>query len=69
MKNSFNYTKEAKVLFNNKENNRHIGLISGNRILPRIYWWIFIINLFITKVHPIYVQRRVSKYKKRIWSY
>lgn len=51
MKNSFNYTKEAKVLLNNKENNRRIGLISGNRILPRIYLWIFIINLFITKAH------------------
>ena len=32
--------------------------------LPLIYWWIFIINLFVTKGHPIYVQRRLGKHKK-----
>lgn len=67
MKNSFNFTKEAKVLLNNKENNRNIGLISGNRILPRIFWWIFMINLFVAKGHPFYVQRRLGKHKKGIW--
>ena len=29
-----------------------------------IWWWVFIINLFVTKGHPIYVQRRVGKHKK-----
>lgn len=32
--------------------------------LPLIYWWIFIINLFATKGHPFYVQRRLGKHKK-----
>lgn len=32
--------------------------------LPLIYWWIFIINLFATKCHPFYVQRRLGKHKK-----
>ncbi len=31
---------------------------------PLLYWWIFIINLFVTKGHPIYVQQRVGKHKK-----
>jgi len=29
-----------------------------------LWWWIFIINLIVTKGHPIYVQRRVGKHKK-----
>ena len=28
------------------------------------WWWVFIINLFITKGHPIYVQKRLGKHKK-----
>ena len=28
------------------------------------WWWIFIINLFVTKGRPIYVQQRIGKNKK-----
>lgn len=33
-------------------------------LLPLLYWWVFIVNLFATKGHPIYVQKRVGKHKK-----
>lgn len=29
-----------------------------------IWWWVFIINLFVTKGHPFYSQKRIGKYKK-----
>lgn len=29
-----------------------------------IWWWIFPINLIVTKGHPIFVQKRVGKHKK-----
>lgn len=32
--------------------------------LPLIYWWIFIVNLIVTKGHPFYVQKRLGKHKK-----
>lgn len=32
--------------------------------LGLLWWWVFIINLFATKGHPIYVQRRLGKHKK-----
>lgn len=28
------------------------------------WWWIFIINLFVTKGHPVYIQKRFGKHKK-----
>ena len=28
------------------------------------WWWIFIINSFVTKGHPVYVQQRLGKHKK-----
>lgn len=28
------------------------------------WWWIFIVNLIVTKGHPIYVQKRLGKHKK-----
>lgn len=31
---------------------------------PLLYWWIFIVNLFVTKGHPFYVQKRLGKHKK-----
>ena len=32
--------------------------------LALLWWWVFIINLIVTKGHPIYVQRRLGKHKK-----
>ena len=32
--------------------------------LALIWWWVFIINLIVTKGHPIYVQKRLGKHKK-----
>lgn len=29
-----------------------------------LWWWIFIINLFVSKGHPIYVQKRIGKHEK-----
>ncbi len=29
-----------------------------------IWWWVFIINAFVTKGHPIYVQQRIGQHKK-----
>ncbi len=29
-----------------------------------LWWWVFIINVFVTKGHPFYVQRRIGKNKK-----
>ena len=28
------------------------------------WWWIFTVNLFVSKGHPIYIQRRLGRYKK-----
>ena len=28
------------------------------------WWWVFIINCFVTKGHPIYIQQRIGKHKK-----
>lgn len=30
---------------------------------PLLYWWILLINLFVTKGHPFYVQKRLGKHK------
>ena len=32
---------------------------------PFFGWWIFVINPFVTKGHPIYIQRRLGKHKKK----
>lgn len=32
--------------------------------LSFFWWWIFIINLFVTRGHPVYAQRRLGKDKK-----
>lgn len=32
--------------------------------LGLFWWWIFIVNLIITKGHPIFVQKRIGKNKK-----
>ena len=32
--------------------------------LSLLWWWVFIINLIVTKGHPLYVQRRLGKHKK-----
>lgn len=32
--------------------------------LPLLWWWVFLINLFVTKGHPFFVQKRVGKHKK-----
>ena len=32
--------------------------------LPLVYWWVFIVNLFVSKGHPLYVQKRLGKHKK-----
>lgn len=32
--------------------------------LPFLWWWIFIINLFVTKGHPIFVHKRIGYHKK-----
>lgn len=29
-----------------------------------LWWWVFIINLFVTKAHPIFRQERYGKHKK-----
>lgn len=29
-----------------------------------LWWWVFIINLIVTKGHPLYIQRRLGKHKK-----
>ena len=29
-----------------------------------LWWWVIVINLFITKGHPFYVQQRLGKHKK-----
>lgn len=32
--------------------------------LGLLWWWVFIINLFVTKGHPIFKQKRLGKHKK-----
>ena len=32
--------------------------------IPLFWWWIILINLFVTKGHPIYVQQRYGKHKR-----
>ncbi len=42
-----------------------IGSIAGLFFcLGLFWWWIFIVNLIITKGHPIFVQKRIGKNKK-----
>ena len=31
---------------------------------PLLWWWVLIVNLFVTKGHPIYAQERIGKNKK-----
>ena len=31
--------------------------------IPLVWWWVFLINLIVTKGHPIYVQKRLGKHK------
>ena len=38
-----------------------IGIIV---FIPLFWWWITLINLFVTKGHPIYIQKRLGKSKK-----
>ena len=47
---------------------RLIGLI-GSFVgillcIPFLWWWVLLINLFVTKGHPVYVQERIGKNKK-----
>ena len=42
-----------------------LGSISGIIFcLTFIWWWVFIINLFVTKGHPFYLQQRYGRKKK-----
>lgn len=47
---------------------RIIGLIGSFIgilfLIPLVWWWVLLINLFATKGHPFYVQKRFGKHKK-----
>lgn len=40
------------------------SLIGMVLCLALLWWWVFIINIFVTKGHPFFVQQRVGKNKK-----
>lgn len=60
-----NLRKAARVYLPFKRIIDIFGSIIGILLcIPLLWWWVIIVNLFVTKGHPFFVQQRVGKNKK-----